>query len=657
MPPLDILLLGTPANRGATLDHAADEPSDQPGQGRDFASVMQAAQAPQNQTAPSKFSPRLGIKPDTASRPSLPANGAGTPSAANASQSDLSVGSKGSGSTAGTKDKPAAVMGDASPSVSSAPAASVEMLAPAFLSLPLFVTGLVPPPATSAPKAAANGNGSNPTPVLTGNSLNAAAPTTSNPLPANPLLPQSIPGNAAAPVSRSLADQLSAPGNGSNTTAPQARGNAQPIVNGLTIPVATGSGGELTNNAAIPAAMNASLPLGQAASLVPSSMPATVDLSRMNMSAVASLPQTIQPAAPFQPADPAPLSPGFAVSSLPAASSSPQPAENTPGQNAAVSSTNVQLPKPEAQKLPSVALEVSSSTAALVAQPAHQSTSQVDSQTASQTPVPMTTATPNSSFGASLPAGGGPGLPGTLSPGQALQNDGTGVAISDSLMKTLQKTNKVAGSDVKVLPVGQNGQASENNLPELPAGPARAADNRSTDLNFTFSNGSSQPSASETAPVQGSADLSSLSDTRLRTIDRAHDMMALHSMRLVESKSDALSVVIKPAVGTELSLELRQNGTEIQAHATLTRGDHQLLSQHWSELQQRLEQRGVKLAPLGNEAGSSMNDNSQFRQQQASQEEAAQQASAFAEFASVASPSGGATARLVPVHDGWESWA
>jgi hypothetical protein len=80
------------------------------------------------------------------------------------------------------------------------------------------------------------------------------------------------------------------------------------------------------------------------------------------------------------------------------------------------------------------------------------------------------------------------------------------------------------------------------------------------------------------------------------------------------------------------------------------------LSQHWPELQQRLEQRGIKLAPLGGEANFSTAGDGSFQQDQASREEAAQQASAFAEFAS-AGFAGGATARLAVAHDGWESWA
>jgi len=237
------------------------------------------------------------------------------------------------------------------------------------------------------------------------------------------------------------------------------------------------------------------------------------------------------------------------------------------------------------------------------------------------------------------------------------QNAGTGVATTDLPMKNPQKMNKVAGLDVKVLPVGETDSAAEKNLPlQLLTTPVRPADSGSPNLNFAFANGNGNTPVADNAPVLNVVDLPSLADARMRAVERTHDMMALHSMRIVESKMDSLSVVIKPAVGTELSLELRQRNGGVEAQATLTRGDHQFLSDHWSELQQRLEQRGVKLAPLGSETSFSANGNGQFQQNQAAREEAAQQASAFAEFASIGN-TGGATARLAPIHDGWETWA
>jgi hypothetical protein len=244
-----------------------------------------------------------------------------------------------------------------------------------------------------------------------------------------------------------------------------------------------------------------------------------------------------------------------------------------------------------------------------------------------------------------------------LAVGQAVEDTGTGVATSVIQMKNPQNANKVAGLEVKDLPVGASQEAQEKILPApLLATPIRGAENRDTDLNFSFSSGDNQTPTAEKSPLLNVVDLPSLADARMRAMERAHDMMALHAMRLVESKSDALSVVIKPSVGTELSLELRQRDDGVEAQATLTRGDHEFLSQHWPELQQRLEQRGIKLAPLGGEADLSANGNGNFQRQQASQEEAAQQAAAFAEFAT-AGNFGGATARTAVAHDGWESWA
>jgi hypothetical protein len=236
----------------------------------------------------------------------------------------------------------------------------------------------------------------------------------------------------------------------------------------------------------------------------------------------------------------------------------------------------------------------------------------------------------------------------------SVKNGGTGVALDDSPMKNPQKTNKVAGPDAKVLPVLPNPEPREKNLPAgLQSAVARVAD-INPDSPFSFSNGANQ-SPSEKIPTLNVIDLPSLTDLRMRAVERTHDMVALHSMRLVESKSDSLSVIIKPAIGMELSLELRQRGDGVSAQATVTSGDHQFLNQHWPELQQRLEQRGIKLAALETGADFSAGGQGDFQRQQPSVEDLAQQAAAFAEFAA-AGPFGGASARLA-AHDGWESWA
>ena len=232
---------------------------------------------------------------------------------------------------------------------------------------------------------------------------------------------------------------------------------------------------------------------------------------------------------------------------------------------------------------------------------------------------------------------------------------GTGVATGEVPMKKNANTNKVAGLDGTVLPGDAARPARETVLPPpaLP-GPVRAADTNTgeTNINLTLPE---TCSSVDFSAAQTLAILPSLTDARMRNLERTHDMVALHAVRLLEAQTDTLSVVIKPGAGTELSLELRQRNGSVEAHAVLSRGDFQLMNQHWPELQQRLEQRGIKLAPLGGEAGFSTDSGGSFKQQQPSSRELeAQKASAFAEFV-LAGRTLGATARLAV--GGWESWA
>jgi hypothetical protein len=241
-------------------------------------------------------------------------------------------------------------------------------------------------------------------------------------------------------------------------------------------------------------------------------------------------------------------------------------------------------------------------------------------------------------------------------PATAAEIAGTGVATTDLPMKDPEEKNKVAGPGVKVLPVDDKDDAAENNLPPQVGAAVAHGSEGNGHLDLGFGSSPDQASGEANARILSSMDLPSLADARLRALDRTNDMLVLHSMRLEESKLDSLSVVIKPAIGMELALELHQSGDGVEAQATVLRGDHNFLSEHWGDLQQRLEQRGIKLSALNCEAGFSTNDNGQFQPPQTSPEDMAQQASAFAEFAATTA-GGGASARLATVHDGWESWA
>ncbi|MEY4916821.1 MAG: hypothetical protein RL616_734 [Verrucomicrobiota bacterium] len=239
----------------------------------------------------------------------------------------------------------------------------------------------------------------------------------------------------------------------------------------------------------------------------------------------------------------------------------------------------------------------------------------------------------------------------------APENTGTGVATDAGVMKKTVKANEVAGLDVQVLPVGKAG-AEHGTVSQSHTAMAllRTVEIVNQDFNPSLPMvGATNPVTTEAASVVA---LPSLGDAHLRTMERTAEMMSLHSVRLAKSDAESMSVVIRPGAGTELSLELRQRDGTVEAHAVLSRGDFQMLNQYWPELQAKLEQRGIKLAPLGGEENFTAADNGNFsRQQQPSREETAQQAAAFAEFTVAMNRGGGATARLATTVGGNEWWA
>lgn len=240
-----------------------------------------------------------------------------------------------------------------------------------------------------------------------------------------------------------------------------------------------------------------------------------------------------------------------------------------------------------------------------------------------------------------------------------LHSDGGGIFVAklDMTMKNAEKMNKIAGSAEKILPGNTILSASKNNLPTRAADPIQSPNQQLEPvINTAFLSADSK--STSTAPVITAA--ISSSDFGARAMERTHDMVILHTTRLQDSSADSLRVVIKPDAGTQLSLELRQHGDNVDAQAVLQRGDFNQFNQHWAELQQHLEQRGIRLAPLanqGNAAGYSGHGAFQQHQQPAQQESLA--TSVFAEFA----PAGSATRSIEPaaipavVHRGWETWA
>jgi hypothetical protein len=224
-------------------------------------------------------------------------------------------------------------------------------------------------------------------------------------------------------------------------------------------------------------------------------------------------------------------------------------------------------------------------------------------------------------------------------------------------MQMAEKTNGLSASAEQNLPVPPAGRAGE----ELPVKPIRSATflPRSPDSEHSPISGSQ--ASDSTSPAQAASSVSESSPwpsmNPVRSLERAHDLMSLHAFRLRDSGADSLQVVLKPGPGMQLSLNLQMREGTVEMTATLHRGDHDFLSRHWSELQQQLEQRGVRLAPLHYSDQAAGGDRSLY--QQPDRRHTAEDAvppEPITEFAlaGVLKP---AAATQTATLRGWESWA
>lgn len=243
---------------------------------------------------------------------------------------------------------------------------------------------------------------------------------------------------------------------------------------------------------------------------------------------------------------------------------------------------------------------------------------------------------------------------------------GTSTAKQDVTMKNAEKTPKVAGQAEQELPGNAALKSEElptgqkSSIQALSHGNAKVdltatADSRATSALSTTAETSAPAAASTVVPPAAP------SDARLRVLERTHDIVALHAMRLAESGSNSLHVVVKPGAGVQLSLELRQNAGGIDVHASLHKGDFEHLSHYWPELQQRLEARGVRVGALTTSENFSSNSHQNFQQskQQQSSSQDSLHAGAFAEFALAGSMTEAPATRAAraTAYRGWETWA
>jgi hypothetical protein len=161
---------------------------------------------------------------------------------------------------------------------------------------------------------------------------------------------------------------------------------------------------------------------------------------------------------------------------------------------------------------------------------------------------------------------------------------------------------------------------------------------------------SSAAPASELPPVAPEA--------RLSALERTHELVALHAVRLGETNAETMRVVIEPGAGMHLALELRWHKDGVDIQASVNRSDYDFLSRHWGELQQRLEPRGIHLGALEC-PNASVGDHSasQHSERQFTGEEPAPRAvPEFALSGSTNEPPALQPARR-QAYQGWETWA
>jgi hypothetical protein len=222
--------------------------------------------------------------------------------------------------------------------------------------------------------------------------------------------------------------------------------------------------------------------------------------------------------------------------------------------------------------------------------------------------------------------------------------NGTPSALMAKLMDTGGKPDKSAYSTGKFLPGDVSVVARGS---DFPAGATQPSSTAFADP--TSPNNSSATSVSALDQIESF----SPTDLQLQALERTHELVASHAMRLENADSDTLTVVLKPEAGTRISLELRQNSEGIQAQAALQQGDYQHLNQNWSDLQQRLDQRGIRLGPLLDQGSFGNSSNEQSKPQ------SNQPAEAFAgsEFAGVRTSAKMNPAVRAKTAAGWETWA
>jgi hypothetical protein len=166
---------------------------------------------------------------------------------------------------------------------------------------------------------------------------------------------------------------------------------------------------------------------------------------------------------------------------------------------------------------------------------------------------------------------------------------------------------------------------------------------------------------SSRTPQSGQPDFDGVaSSTRQSSVDAVHRAIDSGVAQLKKIDKETLSVVLKPDENTQLTLHLKLRQGQVEALVFLNSGDSSALNAEWSQMQERLAQQGVRLAPLvavRDQASLSTGQNGRnFDSPERDNEKTVPRfdTSALSNRAT-SSPRSRVTQTLKPA--GWESWA
>jgi hypothetical protein len=184
------------------------------------------------------------------------------------------------------------------------------------------------------------------------------------------------------------------------------------------------------------------------------------------------------------------------------------------------------------------------------------------------------------------------------------ETGGIRAAQRDTTMKNNGQENQIAGARVQNVPVsGRDGNVSPNIVATGGAGASRTGEAvRETEKRFGTSVGEAVSMA--IGGLRGGAgshfasELPPLSTGPLKTSEQLVLSLTREVMQFKNFKSDSMAVVLKPDKNTEIFLHLAMRNGAVEVQARFDRGDFSSVNSQWAQLQQTMQQQGVKLSSL-----------------------------------------------------------